>query len=65
MNKHCDNMKFFAYGRAERLYDINLMLTMDNPEDSGLFADVVMLSQALQDKLEIIGAYYEHKGHLP
>ena len=64
MNKHCERMRLFVYGKAERLYDINLMLTMDNPEDSGLFVDAIMLAKALQDKLEIIGAYYEHKGHL-
>ena len=65
MNKHCDNMKFFAYETAECLYYIDLMLDRDHPGDSGLFADAIALSQALQDKLEIIGAYYEHRGHLP
>ena len=65
MKEHCERMRFFMHGMAERLSDMDLMLTMDNPEDSGLFADVILLSQALQNKLEIIGAYYEHKGHLP
>ena len=65
MNKHCDYMKFFAYETSECLYNIDLLLARDHQEDSGLFADAIMLSQALQDKLEIIGAYYEHKGHLP
>ena len=64
MKKHRDNMKFFAYETAECLYDIDLLLARDHPEDIGLFADAIMLSQALQGKLEIIGAYYEHKGHL-
>lgn len=65
MEKHCDKMKIFAYRMAERLYDIDLMLTMDHPGDSGLFTDAIMLSQALQDRLELIGFYYEHKAHLP
>lgn len=65
MKEHCERMRFFAHRMAERLFDIDLMLTMDHPGDSGLFADAIMLSQALQDNLEIIGAYYEHKGHLP
>lgn len=65
MKEHCERMRFFVHGMAERLYDIDLMLTMDHPGDSGLFADVITLSQALQNKLEIIGAYYEHKVHLP
>ena len=65
MKEHCERMRFFTHGMAERLHDMNLTFTMDHPVDSGIFADAITLSQALQDKLEIIGAYYEHKGHLP
>ena len=65
MKEHCVRMRFLTHRMAECLFDMDLMLTSDHPGDSGLFADAIMLSQALQDKLEIIGAYYEHKGHLP
>ena len=64
MKEQCERMRLFTHRMAERLYDMDLTLTMNHPVDIGLFADAIMLSQALQDKLEIIGAYYEHKGHL-
>lgn len=65
MKEHCERMRFFTHRTVERLYDMGLTLAADHPGDSGLFADVIMLSQALQDKLEVVGAYYEHKSHLP
>lgn len=65
MKEHCERMMLFTHRMSERLYDMDLTLTMNHPEGSGLFADAIMLSQALLDKLEIVGAYYEHNGHLP
>lgn len=65
MSEHCKRVSASTRIVAERLFDIDLMFSMDHPGDDGLFADAIALSQALQDKLEIIVAYYEHKCHLP
>lgn len=64
MEKHCERMRFFAHRMAERLFDMDLMLTSDHPGGAGFFAEAISESQSLRDKLEIIGFYYEHKGHL-
>ena len=64
MKEHCERMRFFAHRMAERLYDIDLMLTMDHPGDTGFFAEAISESQSLRDKLELVGFYYEHRGHL-
>ena len=64
MKDHCARMQYNSFRISEMLFDMALMLGMDEPGDETFFHHAVSDALKLSDLMEIIGFYYEHKAHL-
>lgn len=65
MKDHCARMQHNSFHLSEILFDMALMLGMDEPEDETFFHGVISNAIELSDMMEVVGCYCEHRAHLP
>ena len=65
MKEHNAEMQHNSFSMSEMLFDMALMLGMDEPGDETFFHGVISNAIELGDMMEVVGCYYEHKAHLP